>query len=60
MVPLGDVDDFADKICKLIADAQLRKAFGTASVVVAAQFKIEAIQAQWMDLYQKICHHDGR
>ena len=36
MVPLGDVDDFADKICKLIADAQLRKAFGTASVAVAA------------------------
>ena len=60
MVPLGDVDDFADKICKLIADEQLRKAFGTASVAVAAQFKIEAIQEQWMDLYHKICHHDGR
>ena len=60
MVPLGDVDDFADKICKLIADEQLRKAFGAASVAVATQFKIEAIQEQWMDLYHKICIHDGR
>ena len=58
LVPLGDVDGFADRICDLIGDVNLRKTFGTASIAVAKQFKMETIQEQWMHLYQKICSQD--
>ena len=44
LVAAGDVAGFSDRIERLIADADLRKAMGTAGAeIVAAQFSIETM-----------------
>lgn len=54
LVPQGDTDAMADRICRLIEDDGLRKKMGEASKLKAREFYPEKIAARWMELLREI------
>ena len=59
VVPMGNTEVLASRICQLLANPQLRKAFGQRSVAVASQFSMSSIRKQWMNLYQSLLNQDA-
>lgn len=54
LVPVGDETALADRICRLIEDAGLRKRMGAAAYERSKDFSIERITSLWMDLFQDL------
>lgn len=52
IVPEGDEDAFAGKICRLIEDEDLRKRMGAAATSFAGQFDKETIMKEWDNLFR--------
>jgi len=52
LVQIGDENRFADSVCALIEDPELRKKMGAASLEVAEKFKKPVVLAQWHELFQ--------
>lgn len=51
VVPDGDVAAFADKLCLLIENDSLRKAYGEVSVMRAKQYDVDEVMARWNALF---------
>lgn len=54
LVPLNDEDAFAEKVCALIENEELRMAMGQACLQEVKQYRMENIVPRWMDLFQEL------
>ena len=54
LVRPGDVDGFAERICRLIEDDGLRRRMGAASAEQSERFRIDRIMAEWERLFQSL------
>lgn len=54
LVGQGDVSAMADRICRLIEDAELRKAMGRRSREISGRFRIESIMQEWLRLFESL------
>jgi len=54
LVPPGDENMLADRICQLIEDESLRKEMGTAAHERAKHYSIERILPMWMSLFEEL------
>jgi len=51
LVDLGDIDGFAEKICLLIENEELRKEMGKSARIRSERFSIETIAQEWNELF---------
>lgn len=54
LVPMDDEDAFAEKVCTLIENEDLRKKMGQTSLREVEQYRIEKIAEQWMGLFEEL------
>ena len=54
LVPVGDEQMMADRICKLIEDEALRRKMGAAAKETAKQYHINEIAKRWMSLFEAL------
>lgn len=55
LVPVGDVQAFADRVVQLVRDAELRRSMGQAGRRrVATDFAIEAVASRYLDVYETL------
>ena len=59
LVPVGDEDTLAERICSLIEDEGLRKRVGVAALEKSKKYSIENIIRMWMELFEDLCHEKG-
>ena len=51
LVPTGDENALANRICLLIEDECLRMKMGASSLDYSKEYRIETIVTRWMDLF---------
>lgn len=54
LVPPGDTKTFADRVCQLMKDQELRKKMGAAGVISSQRYTAENIMPQWVKLFNEI------
>ena len=54
LVPLGNVEMFADRVCQLMEDPMLRHKMGQAGIISSKRFSPEIIMPQWKSLFETI------
>lgn len=54
LVPLGNVEVFADRVCQLIENPLLRQKMGQAGILSSERFSPEIIMPQWKTLFENI------
>ncbi len=54
LIPDGDIDAFAQKVCLLMDDADLRRQMGIKAKQNMARFSKEHIMGQWRDLFEHL------
>lgn len=54
LIPNGDEDAFVEKVCKLIADEELRQKMGQEALKASENYRIERIAQRWMELFQQL------
>lgn len=54
LIPNGDINKFADKICYLIENEDIRKDMGQKARVNIQRFKIDKIARQWDELFHSL------
>lgn len=54
LVENGNVQDFADKICYLIENEDIRKNMARNAVEKAKLYSVDAIMKKWLDLFESI------
>ncbi|MBO6169284.1 MAG: glycosyltransferase family 4 protein [Bacteroidales bacterium] len=54
IVPVGAEEEFADRICTLIENYDLRKRMGRCASERAADYSVEKITAEWMRLFNEL------
>lgn len=54
LVDDGDIRVFADRVCRLIEDENLRKQFAQSGIEHAKVFDVETIINQWKDLFESL------
>lgn len=54
LVPLHDIEGFADRVCCLIESEQLRESFSQAAVLTLNKFRKDDILEQWDDLFKSL------
>ena len=55
LVEDGDIRIFADRLCRLIEDVELRKRFSLNSIERAKEFDVEIIMNVWKELFEYLC-----
>ena len=56
LVPVGDEDTLAERICSLIEDEGLRKRVGVAALEKSKKYNIENLIRTWMELFEDLCY----
>lgn len=51
LVPVGDCNALAERLCRLIEDPALREKMAAASLDYSSQYHTETIMKQWMELF---------
>lgn len=54
LVPPGDEEAFASRICELIEDEPMRKRIGLAAIKKAERFNPNTVITQWIDLFKQL------
>lgn len=54
LVPLGNTKFFADKVCQLIENFELRKKMGATGIISSQKYATENIMPQWVKLFSKL------
>ena len=55
LVPIGNMEMFADRICLLIENEELRKRMGNAALEKSKQYSVDRVIGIWMDLFEELC-----
>ncbi len=53
-----DVNEFADRVCQLIEDRELRVRMGQAAVKLAQRYRADLIMPKWKDLFERLCRKE--
>lgn len=53
-----DVNEFADRVCQLIEDRELRVRMGHAAVKSAQRYRADLIMPKWKDLFERLCRKE--
>ena len=56
LIAQDDKQAFADRMCQLMADENLRRQMGEAAVLSAQRYSAERIMPQWKQLFEEIIH----
>ena len=54
LVPMEDEDAFAEKVCELIEDEELRKRMSSVALKEVEQYRMKNIIPRWMELFQEL------
>ncbi|MDE5649891.1 MAG: glycosyltransferase, partial [Duncaniella sp.] len=54
LIPPGDEDLFADRICQLIENEELRISMGKEAKIMAQEFTIDKIINRWKEIFEKL------
>ncbi|WP_257088545.1 glycosyltransferase [Sphingobacterium sp. E70] len=54
LVAEGDLEDFAEKVCRLMKDQQLRSTMGNRAREMSENFSEERIMRQWLVLFESL------
>ena len=52
--PVGNIEQLANRIIKLISDVSLRQKMGQRSYELSQKFSIESISKEWIQLYNQL------
>jgi len=53
-----DVNEFADRVCQLIEDRELRVRMGQAAVKSAQRYRADLIMPKWKELFERLCRKE--
>lgn len=53
-----DVNEFANRVCQLIEDRELRVRIGQAAVKSAQRYRADLIMPKWKDLFERLCRKE--
>lgn len=56
LVPVGDEQMLADRICTIIEDKELHQSMGRAAKENARNYQLDMIMTQWMKLFNELVH----
>ncbi len=59
LIPVGDEDALADRICRLIEDKDLAESFGKKAREIEQKASVDAIFRQWKDYLEKVCEENA-
>lgn len=54
LVSLNDEDTFAEKVCTLIEDEEMRKKMGNAALKESEQYSLDNVISKWMTLFREL------
>lgn len=54
LVPLGDIEGYAAKVCQLIEDEDLRRRMGQNGIVSSQRYRAENIMPKWIKLFEEL------
>lgn len=54
LVPPGDEETFASRICELIADEPMRKRMGASALKKSERYEADTVINQWIDLFEQL------
>ncbi len=54
LVPMGDVEQLADAMCRLIEDKELRERMSAKGKECASRYSLESIMPQWVGLFDEL------
>lgn len=57
LVDNSDIRQFAERLCRLIEDEELRKQFSKNAIVTANTYDVNIIMNQWKDLFEHLILH---
>ena len=58
LVKNRDVNEFADRVCQLIEDRELRVRMGQAAVKSAQRYRADLIMPKWKELFERLCQKE--
>ncbi len=53
-----DVNEFANRVCQLIKDRELRVRMGQAAVKSAQRYRTDLIMPKWKELFERLCRKE--
>lgn len=53
-----DVDEFANRVCQLISDKELRMNMGQAAIKSSLRYRADVIMPKWRELFESLCHEE--
>ena len=53
-----DINEFAERVCKLIEDRELRIRMGQAAVKSAQRYRADLVMPKWMELFERLCRKE--
>lgn len=53
-----DINEFAERVCKLIEDRELRIRMGQAAVKSAQRYRADLVMPKWMALFERLCRKE--
>ena len=58
LVKNRDINEFADRVCQLIEDRELRVRMGQAAVKSAQRYRADLIMPKWKELFERLCRKE--
>ena len=58
LVKNRDVNEFADRVCQLIENRELRVRMGQAAVKSAQRYRADLIMPKWKELFERLCRKE--
>ena len=60
LVPTGDTNALADRICWMIEHPEERKAMGQQAYLTAQRYHLDAIMPRWVELFKEVARHKSK
>ena len=58
LVKNRDINEFADRVCQLIEDKELRVRMGQAAIKSAQRYRADFIMPKWKNLFEQLCRKE--
>ncbi len=58
LVKNRDINEFADRVCQLIEDKELRVRMGQAAVKSSQRYRADLIMPKWKNLFEQLCRKE--
>ena len=58
LVKNRDINEFADRVCQLIEDKELRMRMGQAAIKSAQRYRADIIMPKWKELFELLCRKE--